>query len=155
MSKNGKKGSFIGKVLGTAAVYTAANAAGVGIWAALTNKKMKEHENEHNIMQADVLGKHDVLIKNETQNVYVACLSGCTTINFEGQPEHEDIFIDLFTVIGKVIINLPEGAELDLVGEGHLENIQDNRPEDDEEEIKCTVHITRQSALAELIINKD
>lgn len=147
-----KKGSFIGKVLGVAAGYAAVNMAGVGIWYAQKKKQVMEHENESNLMQAIALGSNKVLLKNNIQNAYISCLSGSVTIDFEGQPEHEDIFVDLFSALGKVTINLPEEAALDLVGEGRFENVQDNRPEE-EKESRYTVHVTRQSTLTALVIN--
>lgn len=146
-----RKGSFLGKLLGVAAGYAVANVAGTVAWYALKRKEMAEHENENNLMQAIALGKNSVVIKGNTDNAYIACLSGCVDINFEGEPEKENVYINLFSVLGKVTLNLPEGAKLELEGEGRCEKIQDNRLE--EEEGRFTVHVVRQNTLTELVVN--
>lgn len=101
-------------------LFLLANAGGAYAASKYFDSKMKEHENQNNQMMTVALGKQTVDIKPETNNAYITCLSGRTTINVP-KPDHELTSIEILSVIGEVTINVEPGVRVNVERSNHFE----------------------------------
>lgn len=151
MSRKNKGTSVLLVLLGIIGGFVAANLAGTAISYHKNKKRMKQHENQHNQMHSVTMGKINVEVGEKTKNLFLTCLSGKSVVNFNRIPENEEVNVELFSVFGKTVINVPLGVNVVCEGDGYFEQLR-NIAGELKEDGAPTICIHRKSLFSNLTI---
>jgi len=151
MGKRRSESTGLVVVLSVIGGFVLANLLGVSLQYRKNKKKMAEKDKQFNQMHSVTMGNAKVTVGEKTQNLYLTCLSGKLDVNFEKLPENKDIYMDLFSVCGKVTINLPFGVEAKCDGIGRFERNRSVLLDYGDGHV-ATLHIERKSYFSELVI---
>lgn len=151
MSKRSKETSALLIVLGIIGGFVAANLAGTAISYHKNKKKMEQHENQHNQMHSVTMGKINVEVGEKTKNLFLTCLSGKAVVNMNRIPENKEVNVELLSVFGNVVINVPFGVKVVCEGEGYFEQLRNVAGELEEDGV-ATIYIHRKSLFSNLTI---
>lgn len=133
MEKGKKKTSFWVKLLAILGGYTAANVGMMNLLCYKNGKKMAENNNQYNMMNSVFLGNQTVEVKEDTDNVYLTCLTGKVTVDMTKLSKDKPVLLDLFAFAGNITVLLPEGVKINLEGEGLFDYINYPAPTDEQE----------------------
>lgn len=151
MSRRSKETSALLIVLGIIGGFVAANLAGTAVSYHKNKKKMEQCKEEYNQMHSVTMGKNNVEVGEKTKNLFLTCLSGKSVVTFNRIPENKDVNVELFSVFGKVVVNVPFGVKVICDGEGQFEQLR-NVAEELEADSTATIHIHRKSLFSNLTI---
>lgn len=149
---------LLGIGLGILGGFFLANIAGSAYACRKNAEKMKQHENENNIMHSLLFGMETVGINKDTNNVFVNCQCGSMVIEMKELTLNKDVYINISAVCSKINVKLPEGVKVVHEGRG-LFGMVNGATASGEEDIP-TVHIVRNNTIAtrvnvEIISSKD
>ena len=123
-AESSKASTYLKRFLILTGVYFIVN-IGVVVAVLIRNtRKMKQHENANNQMEAFLLQNEDLSIKPDTQNAYITVLSSSVNIRVP-KPEKESMNIGITAVLGKLNICLPPDVTVKCEGSGHLRYSQE------------------------------
>lgn len=160
MSNRGKSGkssknkvSVGNAVKGIAAVtgFFAAVMAGSSAIYQRNVKKMKEHENQNNMMYHVSLGSREVKVGARTDGAYLSCLLGGMQVILPERPENKNVYIEVFNLFGKMIVFVPENVNVSYEGEEIAGKVTMTVLPVLEEDIPI-VHITGKTICSEIVI---
>ncbi|MBR6018728.1 MAG: hypothetical protein IK055_00755 [Lachnospiraceae bacterium] len=119
--------------LGVTGGVFAATAAGAALMVRRHLKMVEGHEEEHNLMQLVTFGGSEIKVDTDTDNAYVSCLFGGTTVVLPENPE-KDLNLDVCTVFGGTKVIVPESVKIlngvDLRRGSFIEELTDAQVED-------------------------
>ncbi|MCR5502770.1 MAG: hypothetical protein K6F53_07160 [Lachnospiraceae bacterium] len=96
-------------------VFFAANMGAVLAFVKRNVGKMKQHENENNLMETFLLQKEEHILKPDIRNAYLAALESSVRI-IVPKPEKEQMNIEILSFASIVEIELPTGVEIHCKG---------------------------------------
>lgn len=137
---------LLGIGLGMSGGFFLANIAGSAYTYKKNMKKIKEHENENNLMHSLLFGMETVGINQDTNNVFLNCQCGSMTIEMKELPINQDVYINISAAFSKVKVKLPVGVNIIHEGRGLFGKV-DSVAASYEEDMP-TVHIVRNNTIA-------
>lgn len=143
---------LLGIGLGVSGGFFLANIAGSAYTYKKNMGKIKEHENENNLMHSLLFGMEAVSVNADTNNVFLNCQCGSMTVEMKEVPVNKDVYINISAAFAKVKVNLPAGVKVIHEGRGLFGKVDsavytydDSMP---------TIHIVRNNTIATRVMVK-
>ena len=85
--------------------------AGMAVLLRKSMKKLKNHEEENNLVQSVGIGSEEVSVGSDTDNAFLSCLAGKLKVTWAEAPTH-DVNVDVNCYFGSVNIVVPSNMKL-------------------------------------------